>query len=76
MNEEFKQHKEEPLILLKENKQNISDFIIDNKESFKIERIKNYESIYKCYRKKGNCHICNDLSNIICISCSNYNNGF
>ena len=31
------------------------------------------EPIYKCYRKKGHCHICNSLSNIICMSCSSHN---
>jgi hypothetical protein len=69
--EEFKKHKEEQLILLKKNKQNIVDFIIDNKDSIRIEDLKIYESIYKCYREKGNCHVCNRLTNIIC---KNYHN--
>jgi hypothetical protein len=73
LKEEFKAHKKQQLILLKQNKQNIIDFIIDNKDSIKIEDLKIYEPIYKCYREKGNCHICNSLSNIICVSCSNYN---
>ena len=60
--------------MLKENKQNIIDFIIDNKDSIKIEDLKIYEPVYICYREKGNCQICNNISNIICISCSNYNN--
>ena len=72
--EEFKKHKEGQLILLKENKQNIVNFIIDNKDSIRIEDLKIYEPIYKCYRKKRNCHICNNLSNIICRNCSNYYN--
>ena len=46
-----------------------------NKESIKIEDLKIYGLVYKCYRKKGNCHICNGLSNIICKNCcNNYNN--
>ena len=73
MKEELKKHKEEQLILLKENKQNIIDFIIDNKDSIRIEDLKIYEPIYKCYREKGNCQICNSLSNIICKNCNNYN---
>ncbi len=32
----------------------------------------NFQNIYKCYRQKGNCNICNSLSNIICKNC-NYN---
>jgi hypothetical protein len=69
-----KSHREQ-LILLKDNKQNIIDLIIDNKDSIRIEDLKIYEPIYKCYREKGNCHICITLSNIICINCNpNYNN--
>ena len=71
MKEEIRKHKEEQQILLKENKQNIIDFILDNKDSIRIEDLKIYEPIYKCYRKKGNCHICNSLSNIICKNCCN-----
>ena len=75
MKEELKKHKEEQLILLKEYRQNIIDFIIDNKNSIRVEDLKIYEPIYNCYRtEKGNCHICNTKSNIICINCSNYNN--
>lgn len=63
-------------ILLKENKKKIIDFLIDNKDSIRIEDLKIYEPIYKCYREKGHCQICNNLSNIICINCCNnhYNN--
>jgi hypothetical protein len=64
----------EQLILLKENKQNIIDFIIDNKDAIKVEDLKIYKSIYKCCREKGNCLICSRLSNIICTNCfNNYN---
>ena len=71
--EEFKKHKEEQLILLKENKQNIIDFIIDNKESIRVEDLKIYGPVYKCYREKGNSHICNRSTNIICKKCKNTN---
>jgi hypothetical protein len=74
MKEEIRKHKEEQQILLKENRQIIIDFIISNKDSIRIEDLKIYEPVYKCYREKGNCYICNTISNIICISCSNYNN--
>ena len=70
MKKEIRKHKEEQQILLKENKQNIIDFIIDNKDSIRIEDLKIYEPIYKCYTQKGNCHICNNISNIICINCN------
>jgi hypothetical protein len=73
--EEFKKHKEQQLILLKENKQNIVNFIIDNRDSIRIEDLKIYEPIYKCYQGKGNCIICNKISNIICKNCTtHYNN--
>jgi hypothetical protein len=36
MKKEIRKHKEEQQILLKENKQNIVDFIIDNKDSIRI----------------------------------------
>ena len=72
--EELRKHKEEQLILLKENKQNIIDFIIDNIDSIRLEDLKVYEPIYKCYRKKGHCHVCNTISNIIWDNCSNYKN--
>ena len=49
-------------------KQMIIDFLIDNKDSIKIEDLKISEPIYKCYREKGNCYICNTPSNIICIN--------
>jgi hypothetical protein len=65
-----KQEKEQQ-ILLKDNKQNIIDFILGNIESIRVEDLKIYEPIYKCYREKGNCQICKSLSNIICKSCSN-----
>ena len=73
MKKELKKHKEEQLILLKDNKQNIIDFIISNKDAVKVEELKAYEPIYKYYREKGNCQICNSLSNIICKICNNYN---
>jgi hypothetical protein len=71
--EDYKNYNEEQQILLNENKQNIIDFIIDNKDSIKIEDLKIYEPIYKCYREKGKCRICNKMSNIICINCITYN---
>ena len=61
-------------ILLKENKQPIIDFLLDNKDSIRVEDLKIYEPIYKCYRKKGHCLICNKVTNIICVSCNNHNN--
>ena len=64
----------EQLILLKENKQNIIDFIVDNKDSIKIEDLKIYEPIYKCYREKGHCQFCNIISSIICNNCNRYYN--
>ena len=57
-------------VLLKENKQNIIDFLLGNKESIRVEDFKIYEPIYKCYRQKGHCQICNRVSNIICLSCN------
>ena len=74
MKEGLEKCNREQLVLLKENKQNIIDFLLGNKESIRIEDLKIYEPIYKCYREKGNCQVCNRLSNIICTSCSNYNN--
>ena len=70
MKEEIINHNEEQLILLKEYRQNIIDFIIDNKNSIRVEDMKIYEPIYKCYRKKGNCQICNSLANIFCKKCN------
>ena len=65
---------EEQQTLLREDKiHNIVDFIIDNKDSIRVEDLKISEPFYKCYREKGNCHICNSLSNIICMSCSSHN---
>jgi hypothetical protein len=68
-----KSNKEQQKILLnKENsRQNIIDFIINNKDSIRIEDLKISEPFYKCYREKGNCIICNSLSNIICTNCCN-----
>jgi hypothetical protein len=60
----------EQQILLKDNREAIIDFIIGNKDSIRIEDLKIYEPIYKCYREKGNCIICNSLSNIICKNCN------
>jgi hypothetical protein len=69
--EELEKSNREQLILLKENKQNIIDFIIDNKDAIRVEDLKIYEPIYRCYLKKGNCDMCNSLTNIICVSCNN-----
>jgi hypothetical protein len=69
--EEIRKHKEEQLILLKEYKQNIIDFLLHNKDSIRIEDLKIYEPIYKCYREKGHCFYCNTITNIICKNCSN-----
>ena len=65
MKEELKKHKEEQKTLLKENKQTLIDFIIDKKELIRVEDLKIYEPVYKCYREKGNCHICNSLSKLL-----------
>ena len=46
-------------------------FIIENKDSIRVEDLKINEPVYRCYREKGNCHICNKISNIICINCNN-----
>ena len=67
--EELKKHEEEQLILLKENKQNIIDLLSANKDSIRVEDLKINEPFYKCYCEKGNCIICNSLSNIICKNC-------
>ena len=69
--DELEKQEKEQQILLKDHKENIIDFIIDNKESIRIEDLKIYERVYKCYRQKGNCNICNVLTNIIC---KNWNN--
>ncbi|HET9806757.1 MAG TPA: hypothetical protein VFP49_07600, partial [Nitrososphaeraceae archaeon] len=71
--EELEKSDREQQILLKENKQTIIDFLIDNKDSIRIEDLKIYDLIYKCIREKGKCHICNSLSNIICKNCNNHN---
>jgi hypothetical protein len=68
--EELEKSHKEQLILFKQNKQTIIDFIIDNKDSIKIEDLKSYEPIYNCYREKGNCNTCNILTNIICKNCN------
>ena len=73
MKEELKKHKEEQLLLLKGYKQNIIDFIIDNKDLIRIEDLKSYEPIYKCYREKGHCFYCNTITNVICKNCYNIN---
>jgi hypothetical protein len=72
MKEEIRKYKEEQLIILKEYPQNIIDFIIDNKNSIRIEDLKIYEPIYKCHRKKGHCFYCNTITNTICKNCHNY----
>jgi hypothetical protein len=69
----------EQQILLKDNQEAIIDFLLDNIDSIRVEDCKIYEPIYKCYREKVNCHICNSSSNIICKNCnysyhSHYNN--
>ena len=69
--DELEKSDKEQQIRLTENKQNIIDFLLDNTDSIRVEDLKNYEPIYKCYRQKGNCHICNSLSNIICKNCNN-----
>ena len=69
--EEFEKSNREQKILLKENKQNIIDFNIDNKDSIRVEDLKIYEPIYKCYRTKGHCFYCNTITNIICKNCHN-----
>jgi hypothetical protein len=66
-------HREQKL-LLKQNQQNIIDFLLNNKDSIRIEDLKICEPIYKCYREKGNCHICNRLFNIICIGYNHNSN--
>ncbi len=65
---------EQQIPLNEDRRHNIIDFIIDNKDSIRIEDLKISEPFYKCYREKGNCHICNTLSNIICINCNNSHN--
>jgi hypothetical protein len=74
--DELERSHREQQILLKENKQTIIDFLLGNKDSIRVEDLKTYEPVYKCYRKKRNCQICNNLSNIICINCndSHHNN--
>ena len=75
MKKELKKHKEEQLILLKDNKQNIIDFIISNKDAVRVEELKAYEPIDKCYHENGKCQSCNSLTNMICKNCcNNYNN--
>ena len=68
--EELEKNDREQKRLLKDNKQNIINFLSDNKDSIRIEELRIYESVYKCYRQKGNCDICNSLANIICVSCN------
>jgi hypothetical protein len=50
--EELEKSHREQVTVLKENKQNIIDFLVDNKDSIKIEDLKSSEPIYKCYREK------------------------
>ena len=71
---ELEEHEKKQQILLKENKQIILEFLLDNKDSIRIEDLKIYEPIYKCYRQKGICDICNVLTNIICRNCNRYYN--
>ena len=51
INEELEKSHREQLILLKQNKQTIIDFLLGNKDSIRIEDLKIYEPIYQCYRK-------------------------
>jgi hypothetical protein len=69
--DKLEEHEKEQQIMLKENKQNIINFIIDNKDSIRIKDLKIYEPVYKCYKEKGNCQICNTVTNIICTNCCN-----
>ena len=46
--EELEKSNREQKILLKENKQSIIDFIIDNRDCIRIEDLKIYEPVYKC----------------------------
>ena len=50
--EELEKSDREQKRLLKENKEHIIDFIIDNKNSIRVEDLKIYEPTYECYRKK------------------------
>jgi hypothetical protein len=45
-----------------------------NKESIRVEDLKIYEPVYKCYRENRNCHIYKALTNIICTNCDNSHN--
>jgi hypothetical protein len=71
--DELEKSDKEQQILLKQNKQKIIDFLLDNTDSIRIEDLKIYEPIYKCYRQKGNCQMCNNLSNIVCVNCNDSN---
>ena len=67
------EEQQQQIILNEEKRHNIVSFILDNnKDPIKIDDLKINEPIYKCYRARGNCIICNSLSNIICINCTNY----
>jgi hypothetical protein len=72
--DELDEHEKEQQILLKQNKQNIIDFIIDNKKSIRVEDLKTCEPIYKCYQERGNCFYCNTITNIICANYNKHNN--
>ena len=59
--------------VIKDNKDTIINFILENKNSIKVDDLKISEPVYKCYRKeKGKCSICNIISNIMCINCNNH----
>ncbi len=60
----------EQLILLKNNKEAIIDFLLDNIDAIRTEDLKIYEPVYKCYREKGHCHICKSTTNILCKNCN------
>jgi hypothetical protein len=64
------EEQQQQIILNEEKRHNIVSFILDNKDAIKIDDLKVNEPIYKCYRERGNCHICNSLSNILCKNCN------
>ena len=71
-NDQLYKEQQQQILLSKENsRQTIIDFIIDNKDSIRVEDLKISEPFYKCYREKEKCIICNSLSNIICTNCCN-----
>lgn len=74
--EEYNQNQEEGGLsveqqIVKDNRDIILDFTLNNKDSIKVEDLKVSEPIYKCYKEKSKCSICGILSNIYCINCEN-----